>query len=158
MPRRSNACVWVCVRSVSVASVCSDSRRRPVSPKIMEYRLNASRGRSLYRSQPSHFSSCLTTLTLETPQFALLDAAQGALSVVEWPQLYWCTTLVHMLARTGEQGALHSGGRLVRAALRIVGEEGGRGVEGAGGRADWPGSRELFRDASRTLRHARGTN
>lgn len=117
-----------------------------------------SKGSYLYRSQPSHFSSCLTTLTLETPQFALLDAAQGALSVVEWPQLYWCTTLVHMLARTGEQGALHSGGRLVRAALRIVGEEGGRGVEGAGGRADWPGSRELFRDASRTLRHARGTN
>ena len=89
-----------------------------------------SKGSYLYRSQPSHFSSCLTTLTLETPQFALLDAAQGALSVVEWPQLYWCTTLVHMLARTGEQGALHSGGRLVRASLRIVGEEGGRGVEG----------------------------
>ena len=87
----------------------------------------------LYRSQLSHFSSCLTVLTFETPQFALLDAAHGALSVVEWPQPYWCTTLVHILAKIGEEGALHSGERLLRAALRVVEEEGG--VEG--GRADW---------------------
>lgn len=92
------------------------------------------KGSYLYRSQLSHFSSCLTVLTFETPQFALLDAAHGALSVVEWPQLYWCTTLVHILARIGEEGALHSGERLLRAALRVVDEEGG--VEG--GRADWP--------------------
>lgn len=46
------------------------------------------KGLYLYRSQLSHFSSCLTVLTFETPQFALLDAAHGALSVVEWPQLY----------------------------------------------------------------------
>ena len=45
------------------------------------------KGSYLYRSQLSHFSSCLTVLMFETPQFALLDAAQGALSVVEWPQL-----------------------------------------------------------------------
>lgn len=88
----------------------------------------------LYRSQLSHFSSCLTVLTLETPQFALLDAAHGALSVVEWPQPYWCTTLVHILARIGEEGALHSGERLLRAALSVVEEEGG--VED--GRANWP--------------------
>ena len=79
----------------------------------------------LYRSQLSHFSSCLTVLTFETPQFALLDAAHGALSEVWWPQLYWCTTLVHILAEIGEAGALHSGERLLRAALRIV--EGRRG-------------------------------
>lgn len=48
------------------------------------------KGSYLYRSQlsqSSHFSSCLTVLTFATPQLALLDAAQGALSVVEWPQL-----------------------------------------------------------------------
>jgi hypothetical protein len=85
-------------------------------------------------------------LTFETPQFALLDAAHGALSVVEWPQPYWCTTLVHILARIGEEGALHSGERLLRAALRVVEEEGG--VEG--GRADWPDSRKLLWGSSQT--------
>lgn len=124
-------CVGVCLFCVRGQRVQRQQAAACVT-KIIEYRLHQSCGRSLYRSQPSHFSSCLTTLTLETPQFALLDAAQGALSVVEWPQLYWCTTLVHMLARIGEQGALHGGERLVRAALRIVGEEGGRGVDGGG--------------------------
>jgi hypothetical protein len=84
------------------------------------------KGLYLYRSQLSHFSSCLIVLTFETPQFALLDAAHGALSEVWWPQLYWCTTLVHILAEIGEAGALHSGERLLRAALRVV-EEGRRG-------------------------------
>ena len=88
------------------------------------------KGSYLYRSQLSHFSSCLTVLTFETPQFALLDAAHGALSEVWWPQLYWCTTLVHILAGIGEEGALHSGERLLRAALRVV-EEGRRGGGGA---------------------------
>lgn len=48
--------------------------------------------------------------------------------------------------RIGEEGALHSGERLVRAALRVVGEEGG--VEDW--RADWSGSRELLRVSSQT--------
>ena len=96
------------------------------------------KGSYLYRSQLSHFSSCLTVLIFETPQFALLDAAHGALSEVWWPQLYWCTTLVHILAEIGEEGALHSGERLLRAALRVVVKREG-GVEG--GRADWPSSR-----------------
>ncbi|UPX13164.1 uncharacterized protein EKO05_0003690 [Ascochyta rabiei] len=97
------------------------------------------KGSYLYGSQLSHFSSCLTVLTFETPQFALLDAAHGASSIVEWPQPYLCTTFVHMLAEIGEDAskarcvARREGGRLVRAALRVVGG-GQRGWSGGGAR------------------------
>ena len=55
------------------------------------------RGAKAQRSHDSHFSSCLTVLTLQTPHGAVLDVAHGAFASQTWPQPYLCTTLVHMV-------------------------------------------------------------
>ena len=90
-------------------------------------------------SQVSHFSSCLTVLVLSTPQFALLDVAQGAFSETWWPHEYECITLVHMAAageviagidgEGGEGGAaISSGGRWAVGGRRRSTGGGGRAI------------------------------
>ena len=82
-----------------------------------------------WRSHLSHFSSCLTILVLMASQLLEpLDVAQGAFSCVWWPQPYWCTTLVHMLA-TGMREW-----ELFRGRTRALRELSGRGAYAA----DWP--------------------